>query len=123
MMFKYAFLSLCLIFFPCEISGLHLVGEWNTSDFYKFLIKFGFQKTDKDDVKTQGYIYGNVTVEGKESDMEVALVVLDSEYFLEFLNNRLIIPKTNACSKMFSKIEHLLWDKNCNIMGKEDFVR
>lgn len=122
---KLTFLIFFVIIFlnSDQILGLHLVGEWNTTDFYKFLVKFGFQKTDIHDKKTQGYIYGNVTVEGVEDTTEVSLVVLDSEYFLEFLNNRLIRQKAKACVEMFAKIKHLIWDSKCNSNGKEDFIR
>ena len=123
MLLIHKILIVYIVLFHYKSNCLHLVGEWNTRDFYKFLVKFGFQKTDNNDEKTQGYIYGNITIDGLEPNTEVSLVVLDSEYFLEFLKNRLIPPKTEACLKMFAKIKDLIWDKTCNVQGKEDFIR
>jgi hypothetical protein len=48
----------------CSTNGLHITGTFNPKDdFFHFLAKFGFQKTElrrRDD--SQGFIYGNVTV-------------------------------------------------------------
>ncbi|ESO05882.1 hypothetical protein HELRODRAFT_64810 [Helobdella robusta] len=115
---------LSLISCTSAVYGLRLVGQWKTSDFYKFLVKFGFQQTDKNDetARTQGYIYGNITAT-KYEDYDIALVVLDSEYFLNFFTNRSLSPRHDACSRMFSQINRLAWDKDCNVNGKEDFIR
>ena len=43
--------------------GLHLTGHFDPSkDFFLFLAKFGFQKTDiVNKMDSHGYIYGNIT--------------------------------------------------------------
>ena len=44
-------------------SGLRLTGEFDPStDFFVFLAKFGFQKTEVlNKIDSQGFIYGNIT--------------------------------------------------------------
>ena len=54
---------ICCICPPRMSSGLRIQGEFHTKDFFMFLAKFGFQKTDlRDSANTQGYIFGNVTL-------------------------------------------------------------
>ena len=102
---------------------LHLQGTWKSDDFFKFLAKFGFQKTNEHDkLNTQGYIYGNISTRENISS-EMTLVVVDSEYFLQFYGNRSVQPRTNACPAMFGKIEKIAWDYTCNPTGREDFLR
>lgn len=62
----FVFVFLTLLFNPLlfqQASSLHLYGRWDPNeDFFLFLSKFGFQKTDltnKND--TQGFIFGNFT--------------------------------------------------------------
>ncbi len=102
--------------------GLHLKGTWKSHEFFSFLAKFGFQQTNMvDKLNTQGYIYGNIT--SKHSwKTNVYFVVVDSEYFLELYGNRTVIPRSDACPKMFSKISDIAWD-SCFDHGKEDFLR
>ena len=102
---------------------LHLQGTWKSKDFFKFLAKFGFQKTSEHDkLNTQGYIYGNISTRENISS-EMTLVVVDSEYFLQFYGNRSVQPRTNACPAMFGKIEKIAWDYTCKPDGREDFLR
>jgi len=102
--------------------ALHVSGQWHSSEFFKFLGKFGFQQTNKQDLPgTQGYIYGNVTSRHNVTG-EMALVVLDSEYFTEFFGNRLL-RRARACPAMFEKINRIMWDERCNSEGFEDFLR
>lgn len=113
---------LCVLNMVC-VDCLHLTGKWKNGDFYKFLAKFGFQKTtEHDKLNTQGYIYGNIT-SAQNSTAEMTFVVVDSEYFLQFYGNRTVQPRTNACPAMFGKIEKIAWDYNCNPTGREDFLR
>ena len=44
-------------------NGLRVSGEFDVNhDFFKFVAKFGFQKTDQLNVgQTQGFIFGNAT--------------------------------------------------------------
>jgi len=102
--------------------ALHVSGLWHSDEFFKFLGKFGFQQTNKQDLTgTQGYIYGNVTSQLNITG-QIALVVLDSEYFTEFFGNRML-RRAKACPAMFEKIDKIMWDERCNKDGYEDFLR
>ena len=104
-------------------NGLHLVGQWKTSEFFLFLGRFGFQQTNSHEVETtQGYIYGNVTASQNVSK-KIAFVVVDSEYFLDYFSSRSTKPRTKACSEMFSKIDGIAWDRTCNAKASQDFLR
>ncbi|XP_013067214.2 uncharacterized protein LOC106055487 [Biomphalaria glabrata] len=107
-----------------SISCLHLTGLWQSKEFFLFLTKFGFQKTDPKELEnTQGYIYGNITeANSKNSSKALQLVVVDSEYFLDFYGNS-SITTSNACSAMFHKIDHIAFDYVCKADGAEDFLR
>lgn len=102
---------------------MHLSGVWNTKEFFKFLVKFGFQQTNVHELEeTQGYIYGNVTsLDNVRSP--IALVVLDSEYFLYYFGNRSVRSKSDACRLMFGKIDGIAWDENCHATGAQDLLR
>ena len=106
-----------------HVDCLHLKGRWRTARFFKFLAKFGFQQTIMHDKEnTQGYIYGNVTSPSDVS-MDIQLVLVDSEYFLEFYGNVTTANKRQACPAMFHKIDTIAWDYECNPQGREDFLR
>lgn len=64
-------------------------GQFDTSDFFLFLNKFGFLKTVKtSETKSSfGYIYGNIT-SSDHDDFHLTLAVLDRHHFLEFYGNR-----------------------------------
>lgn len=65
-------------------------GEFNTADFFLFVRKFGFVKSEKHKT-SYGYIYGNITSSSDESflkDVSVTFAVLDFHHFLEFYSNR-----------------------------------
>jgi len=103
-------------------TALHVSGQWHSKEFFMFLGKFGFQQTNDQDLPgTQGYIYGNVTSPHNVTG-QMALVVLDSEYFTEFFGNRLL-RRDEACGAMFEKINRIMWDERCNKDGFEDFMR
>jgi hypothetical protein len=58
------------------VNALRVRGEFDLNqDFFVFLAKFGFQKTDiRDPNNTQGVIYGNITVlpkSGQDFEMSV----------------------------------------------------
>lgn len=100
----------------------HISGSWNTSDFFKFLVKFGFQKTIRHNQKESlGYIFGNITSK-TPSNKTVTLTVLDRGYFLEYYGNRSVADKDLACARMFSKISTTAFDSTCYNQG-EDFLR
>ncbi len=105
------------------VDSLHIQGSWHSRDFFKFLAKFGFQKTNEHDkLNTQGYIYGNITTKDNFTT-DITFVVVDSEYFLQYYGNRSVQPRTEACPSMFGKINNIAWDYPCNTAGREDFLR
>ncbi|XP_030563809.1 uncharacterized protein LOC115764708 isoform X1 [Drosophila novamexicana] len=106
-------------------SSTHISGEFHTADFFQFLIKFGFQKADPPTPRSAvsyGYIYGNVTSPDTYS-APVTLVVLDKSTFVDFYSNRNYRNRERACSRMFSRLQHIVYDPDCNPQGKRDFLR
>jgi len=106
-------------------NSTHISGEFHTADFFQFLIKFGFQKADPPTLRTgesYGYIYGNVTSQDKYS-APVTLVVLDKATFIDFYSNRSYLNRELACSRMFSRLQRIVYDPDCNPQGKRDFLR
>lgn len=100
----------------------HLKGTFHTKEFFKFLIKFGFQKTDrhhKDD--THGYIFGNITSK-QDLPVPVTFVVLAKPYFLDYYKNRAVYDRNQACKHMFSIVNTKAFDAKCNPDGK-DYLR
>ena len=114
------YIILCLCSSVCQ--SLHLQGRWKTTNFFLFLTKFGFQKTDPEKmIHTQGVIYGNITTNANFTT-NLQLVVVDSEYFIQFYGNR-TLPTKEACPKMFNKIDTLAFDAVCFPRGVVDFLR
>ncbi|CAH1389379.1 unnamed protein product [Nezara viridula] len=112
------FFSLVII----SVQSTHLQGTWDTSDFFMFLSKFGFQKTDLHREKeTDGYIFGNITSRSNTS-YHGTLAVLNRDYFLEYYGNRFIFDKDKACAKMFNKLSTVAYDPYCYDEGY-DFLR
>ncbi|XP_049792786.1 integral membrane protein GPR180 [Schistocerca nitens] len=117
----YVFFFVCL--FIHNSCGLHVKGTWNTKEYFKFLVKYGIQKTDMHNQRdTSGYIFGNITSKNNFSN-PVTLAVLDRNYFLEYYGNRSIENKDVACTRMFNKINKSAFDSVCNNDGKNDFLR
>ena len=109
------------------VTALHLQGTWNSKDFFVFLAKFGFQKTNPQKLEdTQGYIYGNITAVNSSGVSvhreDLTLVVVDSEYFIDFYGNR-TLPLSEVCPVMLKKIDTIAFDYVCNTNGVEDFLR
>jgi hypothetical protein len=80
-----------LVFSLLSLSeAVKIEGSFKTKDFYRFVSKFGFIKTEKHQQKTSfGYIYGNVSSdESFPKDVAITLAVLDRHHFLEFYGNR-----------------------------------
>jgi hypothetical protein len=117
----------CFVVLIHPATSLHLTGTWNGNNFFKFLARFGFQQTNKLDVEsTQGYIYGNVTPAAgsyPNATRRIMFVVVDSGYFQYFFGNRSHRTRNESCASMFTKIDTIAWDENCNQYGKEDFLR
>lgn len=112
----------------CITNSLHLSGKWNTDDFFLFLTKFGFQKTESDDHQnTLGFIYGNITSPSYITSVKhkATFLVVDRPYFLDYYRQRLkhTADPDNACAVMFKKIQDVAFDRNCNVNGTEDFLR
>lgn len=67
--------------------AITIEGQFDTGEFFHFLQKFGFIKSEKTTAENFGYIYGNIT----SSDGFLGhstLAVLDRHHFLEFYGNR-----------------------------------
>nr|CAD7439405.1 unnamed protein product [Timema bartmani]CAD7459062.1 unnamed protein product [Timema tahoe] len=119
---RYALLFFCAIFTLQVASGMHIVGSWNTKDFFKFLVKFGVQKTNPHNQKeSHGYIFGNITSRSNVT-RPAAFAVLDRGYFLEYYGNRSVANKEKACTRMFDKVSTKAYDEKCFDQG-EDFLR
>ncbi|KAL1458112.1 hypothetical protein WDU94_008286 [Cyamophila willieti] len=115
-----------LLFCIFSVNSSHIRGSWNSKqEFFKFLIKFGFDKTDtRNPEYSLGYIYGNVSSWTATAKQNGTLVLLDRTYFLEFYSNRSIYDKQTACSLMFKKINQSVYDPWCNNnKNSNDFLR
>lgn len=100
----------------------HLKGTFKTNEFFKFLIKFGFQKTDPHQPEaTHGYIFGNITTRS-QLPVPITFAVLDRSYFVNYYSNRVIYDKNEACKNMFSIFAKRAFDKKCARNGK-DYLR
>ena len=132
------FLLLSFFSLPTAMLGLHIRGEFQSSDFFSFLAKFGFQRTDvANSNATLGFIFGNVSLVvddedddddsgGKNDnakDLAVTLAVLDRSYFLEYYGNRSLFDKTKACRRMFERVSDAAYDAVCQNEGQQDFLR
>lgn len=104
-------------------SSAHISGTFRMNEFFKFIVKFGFQKTERHSQKDSfGYIYGNIT--SKDSfPVPVTFAVLDKYSFLEYYGNRSILNKDMACRRMFERLDNYAYDKTCNHEAKVDFLR
>ncbi|GAB6024907.1 hypothetical protein CHUAL_010013 [Chamberlinius hualienensis] len=109
-----------------SVSGLHTKGTWSTNEnFFKFLVKFGFQRTNQHDrSNTQGYIFGNITSSSNLTH-SVTFVVVDKGYFTEYYGNRTLYKEDmdKTCQQMFQKIDTIAYDAQCHRNNIEDFLR
>jgi hypothetical protein len=69
--------------------SINIEGEFDSKNFFLFLNKFGFEKTEvsSESKATYGYIFGNIT-SSNNTPSKVTLAVLDRHHFLEFYGNR-----------------------------------
>lgn len=120
---KYAYLTIFLFVQCVEIHQCtHLKGTFNSKEFFKFLIKFGFQKTDRHSPDTShGYIFGNITT-NHHFPVPVTFAVLDRSYFIDYYKNRVIYDKDEACKRMFGKLNKRAYDPHCSHDGR-DYLR
>lgn len=119
--------TLCAILITFSSSSFsectHLKGSLQSDEFFKFLVKFGFQKTDRHQRDaTHGYIFGNITSKTDLSLAPVTFAVLDRPYFLEYYQNRVLYNKKEACRRMFDKLKTKAFDVKCNPDGN-DYLR
>jgi hypothetical protein len=110
------------------IGSIHLSGTFDTNDYFKFITRFGIQATDSHKQKnTQGYIYGNISLEKNTqlpANSLIMLTLLDYNYFIDYYANRLVQPATTSCSMMFEKMEKTAFFYECNQKkGTLDFIR
>lgn len=111
-------ITACFHFIQCT----HLKGTFKSNDFFKFLVKFGFQKTDiHQKESTHGYIFGNITSK-QNFPVQITFAVLDRSYFLEYYQNRLIYDKKEACRRMFNTLKVAAFDPKCSPKGN-DYLR
>lgn len=103
------------------VNSTRITGSFKTDEFFKFLIKFGFQKTDRHQKDTHGYIFGNITSKYK-FPVPVTFAVLDRSHFIEYYENRTLSDKNQACRLMFNRLNATSYDYNCNTDGY-DFLR
>lgn len=101
----------------------HISGTFKPNEFFKLLVKFGFQKTERHSQRDSfGYIYGNIT--SKDSyPVPITLAVLDKYTFLPLYDNRTLYNKDMACDRMFNTINHFAYDKTCSSNNKADYLR
>lgn len=104
-----------------DVSGTRVTGSFRTDEFFKFFIKFGFQKTDRHQKDTHGYIFGNITSKFK-LPVPITFAVLDRSHFLEYYENRSVFNKEQACRLMFNRLNTTSYDSKCNTDGY-DFLR
>lgn len=125
-MFKYHISILLLFYLFSYSNSLHLKGTFNTKDFFVFLAKFGFQKTDNHDhINTLGFIYGNISSQ-QAVKHKATFVVVDRQYFLDYYRkskDEFSSNRDKVCQNMFEKIDTVAYDHNCKVNGTEDFLR
>lgn len=121
----YLFWMLCWSSQQNLVDATHLRGTFETESFFKFLVKFGFQKAETHRPRDSfGYIYGNIT-SYQTFQQPITLAVLDRSTFIDFYSNRSasIYDRELACKRMFQRVQKLAYDPDCNPHGKRDFLR
>lgn len=107
----------------CLASASRMTGTFYPEDFFKFIVKFGFQKTDRHSQRDSfGYIYGNITSKD-HFPVPITFAVLDKNRFLEYYNNRSIFDKEVACQRMFKQLDQLAYDRSCSSLAQADYLR
>lgn len=104
-----------------NVKCTHIKGTWKSEDFFLFLVKFGFQKTDLHNPYSSGYIYGNVTTDNYKSNKTATFVVLEDDDFVDYYRYRLYKNKTVACQQMFKRFSVGKCDRGSSSV-KVDFI-
>ena len=126
---KFSAIAVCFVLWSLcgvnQCSGSHLLGHFNPEhEFFRFVAKFGFQKTDRHSQRaTFGYIYGNITSSSNNLPVNVTLAVLDKRFFEDFYGNRTIMNREIACQKMFAPLDRIAYHSQCNPQAKADYLR
>lgn len=102
----------------------HVTGRFNPGrEFFKFLIKFGVQKTERTSQRdTYGYVYGNITATGP-LPVNLTFAVLDGSRFMDYYGNHTIPNRDIACQRMFAHMNSLAFSPECNREAKGDYFR
>lgn len=98
-------LTACFVILFLKIldsNGTHLKGSWSSQDFFLFVLKFGFQKTDSHDPSSSGFIYGNITTDNSKLNKSAAFVVFDYDDFYNFYKFSKLSSKEDACNNMLN---------------------
>lgn len=129
MLFKSHILSNVLLLLGILIDSIvfndatHISGTFRTSEFFKLLAKFGFQKTERHSQRdSYGYIYGNITSK-EQFPVPITFAVLDKYDFLPLYGNRSFASRDSACQKMFATIDQFAFDRDCHPKNNLDFLR
>lgn len=114
---------LLVLHFICGQNATHITGTFRPNEFFKLLVKFGFQKTERHSQRDSfGYIYGNITSQDS-FPVPITLAVLDKYDFLPYYGNQTVYDKDKACRRMFATIDHFAYDKQCHNKNTDDFLR
>lgn len=103
-------------------------GQFQTEDFFKFIMKFGFQRLESHSASSSqdslgmGYIFGNITSRFNFSQ-SVTLAVLDKRNFEDYYRAQHNFPKDLACQKMFSRLKDIAYESHCTPHGRKDYLR
>lgn len=105
---KYIDFFLILFLKILTVRSTRVKGTWNTADdFFFFLLKFGFQKTDLHNPDSSGFVYGNITTDNQKFVKSATFIIVDYDNFFEYYKsykyNKLSKNKEKLCSQMFSK--------------------
>lgn len=104
-----------------------VTGQFQTDDFFKFIMKFGFQRIESHSVSPReeegmGYIFGNITSKFNFTE-SVTLAVLDKRNFEDYYRSQHLLPKDLACQRMFSRLKQVSYESHCQPHGKKDYLR
>lgn len=96
------------------VHNAHVKGSWNTHEFFKFIIKFGFRQSDIHKLHPAGFVHGMISSNTHNGE-KITFSVLNDENFSHYYSQRHIEDKELACKKMFENITvNICGDKCCN---------
>jgi hypothetical protein len=77
-----------LLYHTSMSAALILDGSIETNEFFHFVTRFAFLKSEKHQKSHYGYVFGNITSDSFPKDRHITFAVLDRRHFLEFYGNR-----------------------------------